>query len=166
MLGGGIAGTVVPEVVSGWWGGGFDNRDFAAVAPQQPGFYQTKPGQEGFVRTERHQITPPAELGRIPEEDREFARTLGDYGPHPGWLRTPAAGRWNPLWHEDWVVQGRINNQYEWDFLTPHGAVEDAMLYRANLTRAPTGLVAHTIPTVRPHPVQKMEAGEKRIWNR
>lgn len=116
---------------------------------RQPGFEGTHMGQHRFIRTERYQDTPPSDLGRTAVYDESFATRAGDYGPRGDWRAEGPAGLWNPLWAEPDMIRGRHQQQYEWDFLTSHGAVEDVLLHRSNLSRAIPAR-PYTIPTEKP----------------
>lgn len=119
----------------------------------QRGFQGTILGQNQNIRTEWSQQTPPADLGRVPAFDRQFAERNGDVAPHLGWRQDTAAPRWTPLWSEGHLIEKRKEQQFEWENQTPHGAVEDVRLFRNQLSRPPQG-TAYTIPTQRPKPTR------------
>jgi hypothetical protein len=128
-----------------------DMRDYGERARQQPGFGGTSMAQHQMIPTERTDVEAPSDLGRTNATDYVWASRVGDYAPAPGNHRPHPAGPWRPLWREQWVLDGRRQNRYEWDFLTAHGAVEDVLLHRAQWTRAPPG-EPYTVPTERPVP--------------
>jgi hypothetical protein len=123
---------------------------FADVSPYptvQSGFFQTNLGFEKFVRTERYQETPAANMGGGFIEDTQFAQANNDLAPHRGWNRTYRGWPdWRPLWAEPEVILQRKQLEYELNFLSPHGEVEDILLHRRNLAHAPIG-VPYLIPT-------------------
>lgn len=131
--------------------------------PAIPGFSGTSIAQHSFIRTERYQVTPPSDLGRVAAFDREFAEAIGDYTPTPQEDREDPRGPWMPMWASKEMVEGRKEQQYEWDYLTPHGAVEDVLLYRYGGSRAPNAQ-AYTIPTSHPAPAKKIAVGVPRLW--
>lgn len=111
-----------------------------------PGLPNTVIGQSRFVRTERYQETPPGGLGKVPIYDRVFAETNGDIPYHLNFNALTAAGRWGPLLARPDLVQKRKQQQFEYQFMTPNGQVEDMRLHRSQLVRAPPA-TPFTIPT-------------------
>lgn len=143
---------------------GLDTHHYSGKPVPQPGWDQTSAGMHHFVLTEHTMGTPPSELGRVPDYDRQFAERVGDtFQPHPGFTQKDPRGPWNPLWMTDYMRNGQKQDQYEWDFLTPHGAVEDVLLYRSQLSRAPFGH-PYTVPTEHPAPVQPVQVGAPLLW--
>lgn len=130
---------------------------------QQPGFGGTSMAQHQFLRTERYQETPPQNLGRTAVFDESWATRAGGRQIRGPYLHETPEGRWNPLWADPDHRLGRLQQQYEWDFLTPHGAVEDVLLYRSQLSRAPPGN-PYTIPTEHPGTTEKIQHQGRSIW--
>lgn len=77
--------------------------------------------------------TPPSGLGYTAAEDRQFATTVGDYGPAIGWQRTG----WKPLWNEAHIVLANKKLEHDLHILTPHSNWENVTLFTPHFTRAP-----------------------------
>ena len=114
----------------------------------QPGFEGTVYANHQDIQTQRH-VHPPAGLGHVSPVDPEIPKRMGDYGPVKGWNRNLPAGKWNPLWAEEWMVKGRKNIEYNCNFLSAHGNVELTRLHSNFNVQSTTG-AAYVIPTQRP----------------
>lgn len=101
-------------------------------------------------RTQRFQDTPASMLGRTEAYNRD-ERLLNQQHENPNKYDPRGFGK--QLWQEQAAISDRKRHQYEWDFLTPHGAVEDVLLFRQHRNRAPPPS-AYTIPIDRPMPVE------------
>lgn len=122
-------------------------------APQMKpaGFIQSKAANSYLAtsmlpRTQRYQDTPASMLGRTEAYNRD-ERLVNQMHENPAKVDPRGFGK--QLWQEPAAVRERQRHQYEWDFLTPHGAVEDVLLFRQHRNRAPPPS-AYTIPTERP----------------
>ena len=114
----------------------------------QAGFFGSSLGQNRFLKTSYTQGTPPSNMGGGQPKDDRFAQGNRDVRPEPRLFEAqPLLAKWVPLWSEPEMVRGRLQHEYEWDFLTSHGAVEDVLLHRDNATSAPDA-APYTTPTV------------------
>lgn len=99
-----------------------------------------------FVRPFTTTETPPSGLGYTAAEDRQFATTVGDYGPAIGWRRTG----WKPLWNEAHIVLANKKLEHELQILTPHSHLEEIQLFSPAYTRAPAAS-SWSLPTEQPY---------------
>lgn len=103
--------------------------------------------------------------GGQPQDDR-FARGMRDVPPQPRLFQTlKSLPDWIPLWSEPEMIRGRQNHEYQWDFLTSHGAVEDVILHRNNATAAATAN-ADTTVTVHFEPSYRLTGRAKNSLTR
>lgn len=98
-----------------------------------------------FVRPYTTTQTPPSGLGYTAAYDRQFAETVGDYGPAIGWQRTG----WKPLWNEAHIVLANKQLEHDLQIRTPHSHLENVRLFTPYFTRAPPAS-AYTLPTEKP----------------
>lgn len=143
---------------------GLPTRKISSHPVQIEGFQDTVRGREAFLKTSYTQQTPPAGLGYLPAEDRLFALTNNDYGADIVGKNLPS-GQWRPLYHEKWLQDKSVNQQYNWHFLSPNGYIEDVMIQRTNQTRAPFAN-AYTLPTEKPVPMVALIPSRKELLKR
>lgn len=100
--------------------GGLATTDFSAANVAQAGFFQTTLGQKAILPTEHtHQQAPT--IGHFGVADTIFGRTVGEYGPHPGWERSSRT----PLWNDQELVAIAKRQWSEWT-MGPHAFVSYA----------------------------------------
>lgn len=104
----------------------------------QPGFDQSKVGQQAFIRTERWQVTPPHDLGRVPPDDPTFNKVNAmEPEENNWWQAAPGRDQPAPLWADPALIHKNRVLKNQNDFLHEHGEIDGVLLHRNYRTHAP-----------------------------
>ena len=129
----------------------------------QPGFEGSIYGMQRSVPVERWQgVLPPTDLGRAASQNHSFIVRNNDLPANADTFGETGNGRfpkWNPLWKEREHLERAKQLRYEWDTMTPHGSVENVLLFQNNRTQAsrPAPNVIPTVPPAyTPHKIKKL----------